>query len=290
MKITRNDKSKSRKNACYSDRYMSKGITNGFGISIVALTLVVSIIGVHTSIEAMQAHALQMQYVYQQEAMNQNQSAMQNTMMPDDFSEKAVLETIVPETTIGASFAVDPAEMDSWTSVQIEWMRENHITWNDLGLPVNEFGEVVDDPTTAIDETERASKNVHSEQTNSDEQKKSVETNLFTGGTESDIPVETTETSSEIETVSESETELESSENTPAPADRWWDAVDMMIIVEDGQPYYVVEEGNCLGDIARISGYSLSELISYNHIADANIIDVGQKIMFPSYSPSNANN
>ena len=43
-----------------------------------------------------------------------------------------------------------------FTTEQLNWAHEHHIVWDDNGNPVDENGFVVDDPTTPVDEIERA--------------------------------------------------------------------------------------------------------------------------------------
>lgn len=43
-----------------------------------------------------------------------------------------------------------------FTTEQLNWAHENHIRWDDNGNPVDEKGFVVDDPTTPVNEIERA--------------------------------------------------------------------------------------------------------------------------------------
>lgn len=130
MRKTRNEKS----GASTGRRRTSSSLTIGLGVSIIVLTLLVSVVGVRTAVSSMRAASDRSRFEY--ERLLALRKAEQNSKEFQDLQTTAKSE-------------------EPWTSPQIEWMLENHITWDENGCPVNEDGVVVDDPTTKFDETAR---------------------------------------------------------------------------------------------------------------------------------------
>lgn len=148
-----------------------------------------------------------------------------------------------------------PVPEDQWTTDQMKWMQENHITWNEDGFPINERGEVVDDPTTAVDEIAK------------------WEALLEERNRPADEPEPTPEPTA-----------------TPAPLPEkpaWCYNNPLISIDEDGRLYYVTKEGDTLAWIAKQTGFTPSELADYNGIDDANaVLPAGTRIYFPLQGPA----
>lgn len=119
------------------------------GFGLVAATIVLSVSGVKSAVNAIQASAFQDQMTYLQ--MMADLKASQNTetyakQQETDIDETDVIKKDTSETIV---------EDESWSSPQLEWAIANHISWDENGNPVNEKGEIVDDPTTVVDERTR---------------------------------------------------------------------------------------------------------------------------------------
>lgn len=57
---------------------------------------------------------------------------------------------------------------------------------------------------------------------------------------------------------------------------------DYVTIDADGNMVYIVERGDTLTKISRLTGYSIQELAEYNHIENVNLIYTGQAIRIPA--------
>ena len=70
---------------------------------------------------------------------------MRNRSMPEP--------TEAPEETEPSGYYYE------WTTNQLEWAHDKHIKWDEYGNPVDENNVVIDDPTTMVNEVERARAN-----------------------------------------------------------------------------------------------------------------------------------
>lgn len=130
----------------------------------------------------------------------------------------------------------DKSNDSKWSEEQVKWMRENHITYNENGQPVDENGNVVTDPT-------------HSVKSDSSE---SLEPTL-----------------------------IEPETNTS-----WADGMDWLTQQDDGNYVYVVQKGDCLDKICARAGFAVNEIAVYNHIDNPNVLNVGDRIVFPKEGPN----
>lgn len=154
---------------------------------------------------------------------------------------------------------------DAWSDAQTNWMVENHITYNDNGLPVDVTGVVVDDPTTNKDETlldVKVDTNDSPEAEPSGNQSNTT-TGDVVGSTDSSI---------------EKEPETQTSDNIFD----WTKDCKEVKMDSHGKYYYSVKAGDTLLEICAMSGYELNELVSHNHIKNASLIHIGEKIYFPA--------
>lgn len=110
------------------------------GTSVVAVTLLVSVIGVHSVISSIQRNS-----VYDSVEIQQ--------YIADQIAKQSSQNQYQAEQTVHTESKPDKV----WTSDQLDWARENHITWGEDGLPRNPDGDVMDDPTTDVDETTKVS-------------------------------------------------------------------------------------------------------------------------------------
>lgn len=130
----------------------------------------------------------------------------------------------------------DKSNDTKWSEAQVKWMRENHITYNENGQPVDENGNVVTDPT---------------------------------------VPVKSDSSESLEPTLIEPET------NTS-----WADGMDWLTQQDDGNYVYVVQKGDCLAKICARAGFAVNEIAAYNRIDNPNVLNVGDRIVFPKEGPN----
>ena len=208
-----------------SDSKLSNGILAGVGTLLVAATGGLSFFAGKSAVTAM------------------NNSAEQEIVSEISRLNSERETTTEPEPT--------PIPEDTWTTEQLKWAQENHITWNEEGFPIDERGQVVDDPTTAVNEIEKWEALL-------EERNRPA-------------PPEPTP------------------EPTPVPLPEkpaWCRDNDMISIDEDGRLYYVTKEGDTLAWIARQTGFTVAELADYNGIDDANAeLKPGTRIYFPLSGP-----
>lgn len=85
---------------------------------------------------------------------------------------------------------------------------------------------------------------------------------------------------------SDSSESLESTLMEPETNTSWASGMDWLTQQDDGDYVYVVQKGDCLNDICACTGFSLNEVVTYNHIDNPNIIHVGERIVFPKDGPN----
>lgn len=227
------------------------GAFYAIGGIIVAGTLCLSVLGSQAAIAYMQNQSDGQLKQAQQSVLDQKESEWQERL---DEAE---------ETNEQLQSELDDYQTKyAYTTDQLDWAHEKHIEWDEDGFPVNERGIVVDDPTTKTDEVERYDEFLVA-------QAEPVEV----PETESEKPEEDSDKVSETE-VEEPETETEEPQ--------WWDEMDFIEVDEDGNPYYVVKQGDTLWSIAYKTGFSVSDLAKYNDLHDPTIINPGQIIKFPA--------
>lgn len=85
---------------------------------------------------------------------------------------------------------------------------------------------------------------------------------------------------------SDSSESLESTLREPETNTSWASGMDWLTQQDDGDYVYVVQKGDCLNDICSRTGFTLNEVVAYNHIDNPNIIHVGERIVFPKDGPN----
>lgn len=212
----------------------------------------------------------------------------------NDQSEKAIADALALASRNGAAAGNTEASENTqstqqWTSEQIQWMTENHITYDKFGLPINENGEVVNDPTTANDERQRA-KYFY----NDDGSEKDFEAMLKamasedTNKSESTAkPMSTPKTEATAEPAKEAsnvETQAAASDTAVSEA-KWYLNADGSLkdgieLDENGKPYHVVTPYDCLSSIGDKYGFDYHELARINGIENVNLIIDDSRIYF----------
>jgi LysM repeat protein len=152
-----------------------------------------------------------------------------------------------------------------WTTNQLEWAHDKHIKWDEYGNPVDENNVVIDDPTTMVNEVERARANG----------------TLADDGTSRAPVIEEPEPEPEPET----EPETEEPEEDTAYIDELLKNPNISKD-EDGNLIYTVQRGQTLSDIAKETGYSVAELAEYNKLESPSMIVTGQKLKLPPHPPT----
>lgn len=214
-----------------------------------------------------------------------------------------------------------PVETSDWTSDQIKWMQENHIHFNEYGLPEDENGVLVDDPTTKVYDPARLLYFYNEDGT----PKTPYLEGLPDNPEEIDIPdvsidpivppdvnpVEpdtghedepdekpTDETQPDVPDDNPDDKPDDNSDDKPEEkppvdsnpdADAWWlnsdgKLLDGLTLDEQGRPYYVVKAGDCLSVIGHRYGFAYMDLARENSIKDPNLIYVGDIIYFPGWN------
>lgn len=107
----------------------------GVGSIFVASTLVLSLLGTKVAVNNIDRNT-QSAIIYAQQNRSTGSSDDTKKVVSDDETESSKTKDNT-ETT---------AETD-WSSEQIQWMTEHHITYDAQGRPVDENGNVVTDPT-----------------------------------------------------------------------------------------------------------------------------------------------
>lgn len=242
-RYVRRDRTEEREVLKKRDSRISNGVSLAIGCSLVAATLGLCVVGTNQAISSMQR---QMDEVLAQAA--QSVADMDTSSQLDNSSSD---NTIVPSD-------------DKWTSEQIEWMRKHHVTYYN-GKPYDEFGHVIDDPTTAENEAE-------------------------SGNFKDTVP--TDNSGSEKSDKSDKNTEIKGeksdgkSKKEPETSPAWYEGNDEIGLTDKGKPYYIVKSGDCLSKIAKMSGFTEDELVARNGIKNKNLIYVGDKIYFPDQAQS----
>lgn len=205
-------------------KVLSEKATIVLGCGVLCASVLLSFLGFQTShnkISALEAQALS------------KYSQKNNNIDKELENHKNNSGTVIKE-----------SEMSEFNKAQLSWMLENNIRYNEFGLPVNIKGEIVDDPTTFVNELDRA---------------KQVVGNAIPNNTET-----TAEPNQKQESTSE-----------------WWKDKEMVKQDEFGALYYITKDGDTLADIAKKTGFTEKELATYNNIAENSYFDAGTKIIFP---------
>ena len=126
-----------------------------------------------------------------------------------------------------------------------------------------------DDPTTKIDETKITSERHEINEYDI------VKDDDSTNADKTDVD------DSKTATISDNISDIE-----PDIKNNWVNGKDWIQTAEDGRYYYSVQRGDTFNGIAKMSGFTTQELVDNNDIANANIINVGQRIYFPFDGPS----
>lgn len=135
-----------------------------------------------------------------------------------------------------------------WNTDQIEWAILNHIKWNDEGIPIDENGNPVDDPTTERDEGAMASA------------KESAD-----ASSDSDSDSDTSD--------DKKPDEDESPKKEDESATKWWKQSSDFHKNDNGEIEYTVKTDDTIFDIAEYMRTNLGVKIYSDDIIDYNKVD-----------------
>lgn len=121
-------------------------ILTSFGCLFVAAVGVFSASGAKFAINAINRDATDTIVLAQQSRQFKPQSQQsQPNKITTSESEETSEDAVKSNTTEQSN--TDKPDDTKWSDVQVKWMQENHITYNENGQPVDEDGNVVTDPT-----------------------------------------------------------------------------------------------------------------------------------------------
>lgn len=121
-------------------------ILTSFGCLFVAAVGVFSASGAKFAINAINRDATDTIVLAQQSRQFKPQSQQSEPSKITTSESEETSEDVVKSNTTEQS-NTDKPDDTKWSDVQVKWMQENHITYNENGQPVDEDGNVVTDPT-----------------------------------------------------------------------------------------------------------------------------------------------
>lgn len=121
-------------------------ILTSFGCLFVTAVGVFSASGAKFAINAINRDATDTIVLAQQSRQFKPQSQQSEpSKITTSESEETSEDAVKSNTTEQSN--TDKPDDTKWSDVQVKWMQENHITYNENGQPVDEDGNVVTDPT-----------------------------------------------------------------------------------------------------------------------------------------------
>ena len=121
-------------------------ILTSFGCLFVAAVGVFSASGAKFAINAINRDATDTIVLAQQSQQFKPQSQQSEpSKITTSESEETSEDAVKSNTTEQSN--TDKPDDTKWSDMQVKWMQENHITYNENGQPVDEDGNVVTDPT-----------------------------------------------------------------------------------------------------------------------------------------------
>ena len=228
-----------------SDKKSSNAMLYVVGVGMVCTAALLSVLGGKAAISSINREA------------NAAVAATQQ-QIESDAAQKHAEELAEVQAVADAAEEALAQEQARWTSDQIEWMKDNEITYGEDGLPLDTAGRVQDDPTTNRDEVTTYEEMQEAERKAEEEKRKEAE---------------------EAKKAAEAETETEP--ETEAP---WYEG-NSYVELKDGEPVHYVRRGETLSEIAVMTGFTVSELADFNHISNPGLIETGQCIYFPVDGP-----
>lgn len=145
-----------------------------------------------------------------------------------------------------------------YTTDQLDWAHRYHISWDSAGNPIDENGNVMNDPTTSENEVVRAIKNGSAN-----------EDGVSNDFLKSQAPVD-------------EGTFDESSVDTQTVNPDLYQGVDGVSKISDGSYVYTVQNGDCVERIASRIGVPASKIFEANGLTSDDYIYAGQQLKLPA--------
>lgn len=207
------------------------------GIALIVVCAAITFVGTSSAVDALNRNAA-------------NQMAMSQYTQPTN--------TVVPVNDVDDT--ADSFGPYDFTTDQLDWAHKYHITWDVNGNPIDENGNVMNDPTTLVNEVARAIANgtANADGISIDWLKASGE----------DVDEPSAENTEKAETVLQ-------------PVELY-QGVDGVSKTADGSYIYTVKSGDSLNQIAAATGVPVDEIVKLNGITNPNLISVGQQLKLPS--------
>lgn len=190
----------------------------------------------------------------------------------------------------GAKFAINAINRDATDTIVLaqQYQPNQTVTSKQANKTTD---NVVSDETKDVaksNTTEKSNTDKSNDTEWSDEQVKWMQENHITYN-ENGQPVDengNVVTDPTITANSDSSESLESTPIEPETNTSWADGMDWLTQQDDGDYVYVVQSGDCLAKICVRAGFSLNEIVAYNHMDNPNVINVGDRIVFPKDGPN----
>ena len=188
------------------------------------------------------------------DALNRNYANSMNMSQPITYisadADTGQKDSSVSDSAVKSDDSlVKDSTADDFKSDQLDWAHKYHISWDSFGNPVDELGNVMNDPTTSVNEVARAVKN----------------------GTANEDGVSMDFVAKEKPT-----------DNAEESAPELYAGIDGVSKTADGGYIYTVKSGDSVGKIADIVGVPSSEIIEMNDLENPSMIYVGEQMRLPS--------
>lgn len=163
------------------------------------------------------------------------------------------------QVVVGNDTVTPPAKEDdvSSASKQLEWAKKYGIVWDEGGNPIDKDGNIMNDPTTTVNEVARAI-------ARGDATAEGVSM-YWLGQQEAVEP--------------QPEPEPEPEPTTPATL---YEGITNVSQRSDGTYIYTVQRGDCLTDICGRLGVEMPTMLRMNQLKNPSFLEVGQQLVLPS--------
>ena len=190
-----------------------------------------------------------------------NKIAQAQIQVTEDVeSSKDTTSDIIVSDDDKTNVAAETIVTYDYTNDQLNWAHQYHITWDENGNPIDEKGNIVDDPTTDVNEVARA---------------------IADGTANKDgMSVAYLNAHGEKTSTDDNQNITESVVESP------YEGKDNVSRLSDGTYVYTVQAGDTLSKIAEKFGTTVDELVKLNDIDNPSLIHSGQQIKLPSVTVS----
>ena len=278
-----------------AEQKASNHLLVGLGVGIITTVTGFSIAGTYTAINAMNRESDEALAATQALA-TERAAAEEAAAIAAAQQEAAEQEQENVNSVVGSNKSGENDEPEYYSD-QIAWMQENHIKFDEYGLPVDDDGNLVDDPTTDVYDPARMA---YFFDDNGDAKSPLIDTlpsNAEEAGDLGGGPL-TGIVNPEVETLedgdpvvgnagsSEEDADTEGNNGTAVDTSKWWfdengNLLPGLQLDENEKPIYIVKSGDCLSAIGDRYGFSYNEIAQASGKSDPNILEVGEVLHFP---------